>query len=162
MTSMNTLIEQIAAQLQQKNWLMTTAESCTGGGVAQCLTSVAGSSLWFDRGFITYSNAAKHEMLDVGEGLLEQYGAVSEQVAVAMVRGALAHSRAQVSLAVTGIAGPGGGSDAKPVGTVWFAWAVETQTKTTLQRFAGDRQSVRSQSEQFALKGLLDILLVNK
>jgi len=161
-TSMNTLIEQIAAQLQQKNWLMTTAESCTGGGVAQCLTSVAGSSLWFDRGFITYSNAAKHEMLDVGEGLLEQYGAVSEQVAVAMVRGALAHSRAQVSLAVTGIAGPGGGSDAKPVGTVWFAWAVETQTKTTLQRFAGDRQSVRSQSEQFALKGLLDILLVNK
>lgn len=162
MTSMNTLIEQIAAQLQQKNWLMTTAESCTGGGVAQWLTSVAGSSLWFDRGFITYSNAAKHEMLDVGEGLLEQYGAVSEQVAVAMVRGALAHSRAQVSLAVTGIAGPGGGSDAKPVGTVWFAWAVETQTKTALQRFAGDRQSVRSQSEQFALKGLLDILLVNK
>jgi len=155
---MNTMIEQIALQLQQKSWLLVTAESCTGGGVAQRLTSLSGSSLWFDRGFITYSNAAKQELLDVGEDLLDQYGAVSEQVAVAMARGALAHSRAQASLAVTGIAGPSGGTEAKPVGTVWFAWALETDTKTACQVFSGDRQSVRNQSEAFALQGLLDMV----
>ncbi len=155
---MNTLIEQIASRLQQKDWLVATAESCTGGGVSQCLTSVAGSSTWFDRGFVTYSNAAKHEMLDVSDQLIEQCGAVSEQVARAMAQGALAHSRAQVSLAVTGIAGPGGGSDKKPVGTVWFAWATEMQSRSAMRLFSGDRGSVRHQSEQYALRGLLELL----
>lgn len=155
---MKPLVEKIAEYLRQQDRLLVTAESCTGGGVAQQLTSVSGSSLWFDRGFVTYSNASKQQMLDVGEPLLELHGAVSEQVVVAMARGALAHSRAQVSLAVTGIAGPSGGSKEKPVGTVWFAWALETQTKTACQVFTGDRQAVRQQSEEFALRGLLDLL----
>ncbi|PCH64904.1 MAG: damage-inducible protein CinA [Gammaproteobacteria bacterium] len=155
---MNALVEQIASLLVKRDWLLTTAESCTGGGVAQCLTSVRGSSQWFDRGYITYSNASKQEMLGVREELLEQYGAVSEQVVIAMARGALAHSRAQVSLAVTGIAGPDGGSDEKPAGTVWFAWALETETKASCEIFAGDRQAVRRQSEEFALRGLLELL----
>ncbi len=155
---MKVLIGGIAQRLVNNNWLLTTAESCTGGGVAQCLTSVSGSSLWFDRGFITYSNEAKQEMLGVSEELLEKYGAVSEQTVVAMARGALAHSRAQASLAVTGIAGPSGGTSEKPVGTVWFAWALETETKTACQVFAGDRQAIRQQSEKFSLQGLLDFL----
>ena len=155
---MNVLIQQIARRLQHKGWLVATAESCTGGGVSQCLTSVAGSSAWFDRGFVTYSNAAKHEMLDVSDELIEQYGAVSEQVAMAMARGALAHSRAQISLALTGIAGPGGGGDKKPVGTVWFAWATETQSRSAMRLFRGNRGSVRRQSEQYALQGLLELL----
>lgn len=152
------MIEEIARRLQQKAWLMVTAESCTGGGVAQCLTSVAGSSCWFDRGFITYSNEAKQEMLDVPAAMIEKHGAVSEEVAVAMARGALAHSRAQLAVAVTGIAGPGGGSAEKPVGTVWLAWATETKTKRLRQCFGGDRQSVRRQSEEAALQGVLELL----
>ncbi|NOX28109.1 MAG: CinA family protein [Gammaproteobacteria bacterium] len=155
---MKALIEGIAQRLVNNDWLLTTAESCTGGGVAQCLTSVSGSSFWFDRGFITYSNEAKQEMLGVSEELLEKHGAVSEQAVVAMARGALAHSRAQASLAVTGIAGPSGGTSEKPVGTVWFAWALETETKTACQVFAGDRQAIRQQSEKFSLQGLLDFL----
>ena len=151
-------LEDIAQRMQQRRWLLVTAESCTGGGLAQQVTSLPGSSAWFDRGFVTYSNAAKQELLDVPEALIDEYGAVSEEIVVAMVRGALAHSRAQLAVAITGIAGPDGGSKAKPVGTVWFAWATETKTRSTRNLFEGDRQAIRSQSEQYALQGLLDLL----
>lgn len=155
---MESLIKDIAHHLSANGQLLVTAESCTGGGVARNLTSISGSSAWFDRGFVTYSNEAKQEMLGVDEKLLEKYGAVSEQTAIAMARGALAHSRAHVSLSVTGIAGPSGGTPEKPVGTVWFAWALETKTKAVSQQFSGDRQAVRQQSEAFALQGLADFL----
>lgn len=155
---MESLIKDIAGHLSANGQLLVTAESCTGGGVAQSLTSISGSSAWFDRGFVTYSNEAKQEMLGVDEKILEEYGAVSEQTAIAMVRGALAHSRAQAALSVTGIAGPGGGTPEKPVGTVWFAWALETETKAVRRQFTGDRQAVRQQSEAFALEGLADFL----
>lgn len=153
--STQSLVQALAAALLARGWWLTTAESCTGGGVAEALTSVAGSSAWFDRGFVSYSNASKQDMLDVPAAIIEKHGAVSEPVAIAMARGALAHSRAQLALAVTGIAGPGGGSAAKPVGTVWFAWASETHTESVAQHFAGDRAAVRSQSVNVALQGLI-------
>ena len=141
--------------LARGEWL-ATAESCTGGWVAQSITAIAGSSAWFDRGFVTYSNAAKQEMLGVTEATLERHGAVSEATARAMAQGAIAHSRADWAIAITGIAGPGGGSPEKPVGTVCFAWAqrdggCEAQTCV----FAGDRAAVREQSVIHALRGLL-------
>nr|MBL8411013.1 nicotinamide-nucleotide amidase [Dechloromonas sp.] len=144
-----------AALLERGEWL-TAAESCTGGWLAQSVTAIAGSSGWFDRGFVTYSNAAKVEMIAVPETTLERHGAVSEPTARAMAQGALAHSRADWSVAITGIAGPSGGSPEKPVGTVCFAWAqkdggCEAQTC----RFEGDRAAVREQSVRHALRGLL-------
>lgn len=144
--------------LERDEWL-TSAESCTGGWVAQAVTAVAGSSAWFDRGFVTYSNPSKMEQLGVPAATLERHGAVSEATARAMAQGALAHSRADWSLAITGIAGPSGGSPEKPVGTICFAWAqrdggCEAQTC----RFAGDRAAVRAQSVRHALQGLLERL----
>ncbi len=141
--------------LERGEWL-ATAESCTGGWVAQAVTAIAGSSAWFDRGFVAYSNAAKADLLGVPAATLERHGAVSEATARAMAQGAVTHSRADWALAVTGIAGPGGGSPEKPVGTVCFAWAqkdggCEAQTG----HFAGDRQAVRAQSVRQALAGLL-------
>ena len=144
----------LAAALLQRGWMMATAESCTGGMVAAACTDLAGSSQWFERGFVSYSNEAKHDMLGVPKALIEQHGAVSEAVAQAMVLGALKKSQAQVALAVTGIAGPTGGSQAKPVGTVCFAWGLPTDGGPTIGaetvwvkvqtcHFEGDRAAVR-------------------
>jgi len=156
------LAENVGKMLLSKGLLLVTAESCTAGGVAETVTSVPGSSNWFDRGFVTYSNVAKQEMLGVSSGTLEKYGAVSEQTALEMAVGALNHSHATVSLAVTGIAGPDGGSPEKPVGLVWFAWAVKEPRSAAIstfpaksQLFKGDRSSIREQSIVFALNELL-------
>lgn len=141
--ALETDLTHIAAQLQARGWMLTTAESCTGGMIAAACTDLAGSSQWFERGFVSYSNAAKTELLGVPASLIAAHGAVSEPVARAMAEGALAHAHAQVSLAVTGVAGPSGGSADKPVGTVWFGWCVAGQTHSELQHFAGDRAAVR-------------------
>lgn len=152
-------LEALAAQLGQLllargEWL-ATAESCTGGWVAQCLTAIAGSSGWFERGFVTYSNAAKSEMLGVPDTTLERHGAVSEATARAMAQGAIEKSHADWAVAITGIAGPTGGSAEKPVGTVCFAWArKEGGCEAELRHFAGDREQVRAQSVRHALRGL--------
>ena len=151
-------LTQISLRLLARGWMLATAESCTGGMIAAACTDLSGSSQWFERGFVTYSNEAKAEMLAVPPGLIEEHGAVSESVARAMADGALAHSRAQVSLAVTGIAGPTGGTEAKPVGTVWFAWCVDGETHSEMQHFAGDRAAVRMATVRYALKRLLSLL----
>nr|WP_229507067.1 CinA family protein [Pseudoduganella rivuli] len=135
--------------------MLATAESCTGGGVAQAVTDIAGSSAWFDRGFVTYSNDAKAAMLGVPPGLIAQHGAVSEEVAAAMAAGAQANSGAQAALSTTGIAGPGGAVPGKPVGTVWFGWSVGGVVQTERRVFDGDRQAVREQAVAHALQGLL-------
>ena len=145
---------EIAALLTGRGWLLASAESCTGGLVAAACTDVAGSSLWFERGLVCYSNAAKTELLGVPAALIERHGAVSDAVVRAMAEGALARSRAQVSLAVTGIAGPAGGSADKPVGTVWFGWCVAGQTEAQRCRFDGDRSAVRAQATLHALREL--------
>lgn len=138
---------------------LATAESCTGGWVAKVITDLPGSSLWFDRGFVTYSNAAKEEMLGVCPETLKVHGAVSEPTVREMVAGALARSQAQVAVAISGIAGPGGGSQDKPVGTVWFGWALpEGPISTLCRRLDGDREAVRIQSVRVALEGLLERL----
>lgn len=153
--SVETLVLQLAEELKQRGWMCATAESCTGGGVGQALTSVTGSSRWYDRGFITYSNQAKREMLGVSTNILARFGAVSEQAARAMAEGALACSRAQVALAVTGIAGPGGGTVYKPVGTVYLAWTgKEDETLTRQDIFSGDRDEIRAQAVEAAISGL--------
>lgn len=145
--------------LLQGDSMLVTAESCTGGGLAELVTRIAGSSQWFERGYVTYSNAAKQELLDIHSGKLEGCGAVSEETALAMAEGALEHSHAHISVAITGIAGPDGGTDDKPVGTVCFAWVNrEGYAKTTQIRFEGDRLQVREQSCLLALQGLIDIL----
>lgn len=148
------IILNIAMALKAHGWLLASAESCTGGLIAAACTDLAGSSDWFERGFVTYSNAAKTELLGVPAELIASHGAVSEPVARAMAEGALARSRAQVSLAVTGIAGPGGGSADKPVGTVCFGWCVDGQLDAQTRRFDGDRAAVRAQSVAHALRGL--------
>ena len=152
-------LTQISLELLKHSHLLATAESCSGGMIAAACTDLAGSSQWFERGFVTYSNAAKVEMLGVPAALIEQEGAVSEAVARAMADGALAHSQAHVSLAVTGVAGPTGGSEAKPVGTVWFAWCVNGETHSEMQHFAGDRAAIRAATVQYALQRLLGFLL---
>ncbi len=135
--------------------VITAAESCTGGWAAQVITHTAGSSEWFDCGFITYSNAAKTALLDVNTVTLTRFGAVSAETAAEMAVGALAHSRADLSVAITGIAGPGGGSSGKPVGTVCFAWVVRGRTpETDTQQFVGDREAVRRAAVIHALRGL--------
>ena len=135
--------------------MLVTAESCTGGWVAQAVTSVAGSSHWFERGYVTYSNAAKREQLGVSRRTLERHGAVSEQTAREMARGALKRGRGTIALSVTGIAGPGGGSPGKPVGTVCFAWGQGRKIASETKRFSGGRNSVRRQSVIHALRGVL-------
>ncbi len=148
-------LTQISLQLKKHRHLLATAESCTGGMIAAACTDLSGASEWFDRGFVTYSNAAKTDMLGVPAALIEQEGAVSEAVARAMADGALTHSRAHVSLAVTGVAGPTGGSEAKPVGTVWFAWCVNGETHSEMQHFAGDRAAIRAGTVRYAMQRLL-------
>jgi len=152
-------LTQISLELLKHSHLLATAESCSGGMIAAACTDLAGSSQWFERGFVTYSNAAKVEMLGVPTALIEQEGAVSEAVARAMADGALAHSQAHVSLAVTGVAGPTGGSEAKPVGTVWFAWCVGGETHSEMQHFSGDRAAIRAATVRYALQRLLGFLL---
>lgn len=152
-------LTQISLELIKHRHLLATAESCTGGMIAAACTELPGASDWFERGFVTYSNAAKTEMLGVPAALIEQEGAVSEAVARAMADGALAHSQAHVSLAVTGVAGPTGGSDAKPVGTVWFAWCVGGETHSEMQHFPGDRAAIRAATLRYVLQRLLGHLL---
>lgn len=150
------LSEAVGERLSRRGWMLATAESCTGGWISEVMTATAGSSAWFDRGFVTYSNAAKHDMLGVSAETLDRFGAVSEEVARAMVAGALAASEADVALAVSGIAGPGGGTADKPVGTVCFAWGTRARTTTSETRlFAGDREAVRHQAVCHALDGVL-------
>lgn len=154
-----TLVADLAAQLAARGWLMATAESCTGGLIAATCTEVSGSSAWFERGFVTYSNQAKTELLGVDASLIEAHGAVSEPVARAMAEGARARSRAQVAVAVTGVAGPTGGSPDKPVGTVWLAWSVQGgDTRALRCQFPGDRAAVRWATVGQALQGLLSVL----
>jgi len=153
---LDALAAAIGSRLKARGLMLAAAESCTGGWVAQVVTSISGSSDWFDRGFVTYSNAAKREMLGVAADILERFGAVSEETARAMAAGGLARSGADVTLAVTGVAGPTGGTPAKPVGTVCFAWARrDGPTRSTTLHLAGDREQVRRQSVVAALEGLL-------
>ncbi len=152
------LVKRLAEQLQARGLMLATAESCTGGLIAAACTDVAGSSAWFERGFVSYSNEAKSELLGVPAALIAQHGAVSEPVARAMAAGAVQHARAQVSVAVTGVAGPSGGSADKPVGTVWFAWATPEGLWSERQVLAGDRAAVRAATVAHALAGLLQRL----
>lgn len=144
---------------RRRGVVVAVAESCTGGGVAEAITRIAGSSAWFDRGFVTYSNAAKQALLGVAEETLARHGAVSAETATAMAQGALERSLARVVVAVTGIAGPGGGSRDKPVGTVWFAWAARgAPAQARHFRLAGGREEIRRQSVEIALQGLIDLI----
>ena len=148
----------LANLMLKRGWMLATAESCTGGMIAAACTDLAGSSQWFERGFVTYSNAAKTEMLEVDANLITQHGAVSEPVARAMAQGALARSAAHVTVAVTGVAGPGGGTVEKPVGTVWLAWATPVGVSSEVKHFAGDRAAVRAATVHYALQHLLALL----
>ena len=155
---MEALAIRVAQRLKAGRDKLVTAESCTGGWAAQVVTSIAGSSDWFERGFVTYSNDAKQELLGVAAGTLEKHGAVSEETAREMALGALARSKGTVSLAITGIAGPTGGGPGKPVGTVCFAWAAKGAARSETRRFQGDRESVRRQSVVHALEGVIRAL----
>lgn len=153
---LNALSARVGECLRQRGWMLACAESCTGGWIAEVVTATAGSSTWFDRGFVTYSNDAKREMLNVSAATLEQAGAVSEATVAAMVAGCLANSRAHAALAVSGIAGPGGAVAGKPVGTVCFAWGLRGATVATQTRhFPGDREAVRRAAVIHALSGLV-------
>jgi nicotinamide-nucleotide amidase len=155
--ALDTLAARLGAALKARGAKLATAESCTGGWVAQCVTSVPGSSDWYDRGFVTYSDASKQELLGVRRATLEAHGAVSEETAREMAAGALSRSSATLAVAVTGVAGPAGGTPAKPVGTVCFAWADRGgRLRSATRSFAGDRESVRRQSVVAALEGLLE------
>jgi nicotinamide-nucleotide amidase len=154
-TNILELAAQVGSALQEKGLLLTTAESCTGGGVGQAITEIAGSTGWYDCGFIAYSNASKTELLEVPAALIAQMGTVSEEVAAAMASGALANSNAHVAVSTTGIAGPTGAVPGKPVGTVCFGWARGDTVHTERLVFAGDRQAVREQTVAHALQGLL-------
>ena len=154
--ALEALAARVGEMLGARGQRLATAESCTGGWVAQCLTAIAGSSVWFERGFVTYSNAAKQEMLGVAAETLAVHGAVSEATAAAMATGALAHSCADFALAITGVAGPSGGSAEKPVGLVCFAWAARSGAlRVSTRRFSGTRAQVRAQAVAYALSGLL-------
>jgi len=156
---MDILAAQVGGLLKAHGLKLATAESCTGGGVAYAITDVAGSSAWFERGFITYSNLAKQQMLGASEATLNQYGAVSEAAVREMVAGALANSAAQVALAVSGIAGPEGGTLDKPVGTVWFAWGIKHgATHARRHQIGGNRAEVRAQAVRIAMQGVVDML----
>ena len=149
------LAAELGQQLHALNAQVTTAESCTGGGIAQAITRIAGSSAWFEAGFVTYSNQQKTKQLNVPEPLFTQVGAVSREVVEAMVRGAQAQSGARFAVAVSGVAGPGGGSPEKPVGTVWLAWGAGDEVSSECMHFPGDRDEVRQQTVIAALEGLI-------
>ena len=161
-SAVNDPLQALAARtgeaLAVRGWMLATAESCTGGWIAQAVTAIAGSSGWFDRGFVTYSNAAKQQVLGVPAATLEGSGAVSEETVVAMARGALAASEAAVAVSVSGVAGPGGGSPGKPVGTVWLAWATTRgEIRSRMLRLDGDREAVRRASVVAALEGVIEL-----
>lgn len=153
------LVLEAATELKARELMLATAESCTGGGLSYWLTSVPGSSVWFERGFVTYSNAAKMEMLSVSKSILNQHGAVSQETAIAMAEGIKHHSHADVGIAITGIAGPDGGTPEKPIGTVWLAFSGK-HFKTEAQHyvFTGDRQAIRLASMAKALEQLLTLI----
>lgn len=153
------LSEQVGRALLQRGMMLCTAESCTGGWVAQVITQTSGSSQWFDRGFVTYTNQAKQEMLGVSVQTLEQFGAVSEQTVKEMAEGALHNSAAQISLAISGVAGPTGGTEEKPVGLICFAWAQHgAGSQANTMHFSGDRNEIRRQSVEYALKEMLGLI----
>ena len=153
------LARELGDALHTRGWMVATAESCTGGWVGQLLTAIPGSSAWYERGFITYANAAKQEMLGVPADTLETYGAVSEETASAMAAGALAHSHAQASLAISGVAGPGGGTLQKPVGLVCYGWALADGTRmSSTCRLDGDREEIRSRAVAAAMRGLIELM----
>jgi nicotinamide-nucleotide amidase len=154
------VIATLAKTLLAKGWRLSTAESCTGGLVSASITALAGSSEWFERGYITYSNQAKSEDIDVSQNLIEEYGAVSDQVARAMALGAKQNSGSDIALSITGIAGPTGGSSEKPVGTVCFAWVLANdQMISETKHFEGDRQQIRQQACDFSLRKLLSLVI---
>ena len=154
--SIETLLERVASALRERGTMVATAESCTGGLVAKLLTDLSGSSEWFERGFVTYSNAAKHQLLGVDARILASEGAVSEATVLAMANGAVARSEAQLAVAISGVAGPSGGTAVNPVGSVWFAWAGAAQpTRACHAQLAGDRDQIRQRSAVIALQGLL-------
>ena len=156
------LATQVGRALQQRGWRLATCESITGGSISQAITDIAGSSAWFERGFVTYSNEAKAQMIGVRESTLEQHGAVSEPVVIEMAIGALKEARADYAISISGIAGPDGGSDVKPVGTVWFGFATaKGEGITRRECFSGDRESVRRQATEYALKTLWQQFLQN-
>jgi nicotinamide-nucleotide amidase len=157
-TATSALCAQLATVLQERGWMLATAESCTGGMIAAACTELSGSSNWFERGFVTYSNEAKTDLLGVDPGLIAKHGAVSEVVARAMAFGAIRHSRAQVSVAVTGVAGPTGGSPEKPVGLVWFGFQVDGLLASESRHFPGDRAAVRIATVEYALRRMLELL----
>jgi nicotinamide-nucleotide amidase len=153
------LARELGDMLQARGWMLATAESCTGGWVGQLLTAIPGSSAWYERGFITYANAAKQEMLGVPADLLKTHGAVSEETAGAMAAGALAHSHAQAALAISGVAGPGGGTPQKPVGLVCYGWALADGTRmSSTCRLGGDREEIRSRAVAAAMRGLIELI----
>lgn len=153
------LAEETGLALKAQGWLLATAESCTGGWVGEIMTAVPGSSAWYDRGFITYTNVSKQEMLGVSMETLARHGAVSEATVREMAAGVLLHSHARISLAISGVAGPGGGSPDKPVGTVCFAWAIKDGVvKSERCLFSGDRREVRRQAVEHALQGVLALM----
>ncbi len=152
------LTQKLAAQLSQNELKICTAESCTGGLIAKTCTDLAGSSDWFDRGLVTYSNQAKVELLGVSAETLQHHGAVSQQTVREMVQGAHSRSAVDVAIAVTGIAGPGGGSTEKPVGLVWFGFAVGADIRCEQQLFSGNRDQIRMQSTAYALSRIIDLL----
>jgi nicotinamide-nucleotide amidase len=153
------LAAELGEKLRARGWMLATAESCTGGWIGQLVTALPGSSHWYERGFITYANIAKMEMLGVPATTLEIHGAVSEETALAMAAGALEHSHAQATLAISGIAGPGGGTRDKPVGTVCYGWALADGTRlSSTCRLDGDREEIRSRAAAAALRGLIELL----
>ncbi|MDM7861952.1 CinA family protein [Alteromonas sp. ASW11-36] len=153
------LAEQLGSLLLARSWRVSCAESCTGGGIAYAITSVAGSSAWFDKSWVTYANEAKQNEINVDEDVLQNFGAVSAQTAEQMVTGVKVNSGAQVAVSVTGIAGPGGGSAEKPVGLVWFGFDVNGTQQVVSQQFLGDRGQVRRQAIAFALANLIEQLV---
>ncbi len=156
------LANKIAEALSERQLMLTTAESCTGGWMAKVLTDIPGSSHWFERGFVTYTNQSKQEMLEVSATSLDEYGAVSVQTVAEMAQGALKHSHAQLSVAISGIAGPGGATADKPVGMVCFAWAMAGQeVLSRVEYFEGDREQIRRKAVLAALQGVLDVLKIN-
>ncbi len=157
--ALDTAAAAVGAALQRRGLMLTTAESCTGGWAAQVITGIPGSSEWFERGFVTYTNTAKQEMLGVAQVTLEKFGAVSEEVVREMAEGALRHSHAAVSLAVSGVAGPGGGTPLKPVGSVCLAWAAKgSPARSRIEHFSGPRVAVRRKAVYASLQGMLDYI----
>lgn len=157
--TLTTIAQQLGEILCKKNAKLTTAESCTGGAISEAITSVSGSSQWFEFGFVTYANSAKRQLLGVSEETLEQYGAVSEQVVKQMAQGAIKQSEADYAIAVSGVAGPDGGTEEKPVGTVWVCWQTPSQIWTHKLVLSGDRQAVRTEAVKKSLQQLLQHLI---